>query len=239
MTAFDDAWAVVKATPLKWINTTAGKKWLGLGHTPSDDYAQAFRSLATQYRGKPGMMNIQRRLSGKGKSPVTIEAANMVPLMDPRFTINRRAQHDAWYGNKRYREGARKPSEGGTDKLARGPGRTLHADAGGRLPLSEAQMYLLGDAHPGDIHDFDTSTDAKGSATVVDEHGGQPPLITYWPFTRDKEGQITYRDDKTTGSGDWVMIPHEGADPIPLPDGYRHEGLGIVAPRGIYLPRGL
>lgn len=235
MTAFDQAWVIVKAVPLKWISTTAGKKWLDRGHLPIDDYSQVFRSLAAQYRGKPGMMNLQRRLSGKGKSPITIEAANMVPLMDPHFSIARRAQHDAWFGNKRYREGARKPA----DKLASPPGRTLHANVAGSLPLSEAQSYLLGDAHPGDIHDFDTSTDKHGSARVVDEHGGQPPIITYWPFTRDKEGNITYRDDKTTGSGDWVMIPHEGAKPIPLPDGYRHEGLGIAAPGGIYLPRGL
>ena len=28
MTAFDQAWVIVKAVPLKWYNTTAGEKWL-------------------------------------------------------------------------------------------------------------------------------------------------------------------------------------------------------------------
>ncbi|MAB56035.1 MAG: hypothetical protein CL524_00645 [Aequorivita sp.] len=247
MNAFETAWLVVKGSPLDWHRTGPGEKWLGAGHTPIGDSVATFRNLGQQYKGKPGVMSVQRKLSGKGSNPITIEAGNLVPLMDPHFKIDTSPQFDAWWGNPRYRAGGRKKDfdEEGLyhDPLARPPGRTVHAKARGNLPLSEAQQYLTGDLHPGDLHDFDTTTDKKGQAIVLDEHGEHAPLITYWPFSRDENGEITYRNQTEepfsgqTGSGGWVSIPHEGAEPIPIADGYQHQGLGVSTPRGIFLPR--
>jgi len=222
------------AAPFDWKRTRAGEKHIGLGNTPKDDSISTFRNISQASPGRdlrlppalrplhfdqfpsdpkdptrrgPGMVAVQRRLvgsDGKSKGKHSVEAATQVPLLDPMVSIDRTAQQDAWHGNKAYR--------GEIQGTPRAPGRTLHAPISGTLPISESQQYLMGDALPEDVHDYDVELDNNGNARVLDEEGQQADLVTYRPFFYDSQGNIVYRDDTA------VMEPedHKQLDIHPL-----------------------
>lgn len=222
------------AAPFDWKRTRAGEKHIGLGNLPKDDSISTFRNISQAVPGRdmrlppalrpfhfdqfpsdpkdparrgPGMVAIQRKLvgsDGKSKGKHSVEAATQVPLLDPMVSIDRTAQQDAWHGNKAYR--------GEIQGTPRPPGRTLHAPISGTLPVSESQQYLMGDALPEDVHDYDVELDHNGNARVLDEEGQQADLVTYRPFFYDSQGNIVYRDDTA------VMEPedHKQLDIHPL-----------------------
>ena len=266
--------------------TPDGKKWLGeKGFEPLSDEVETFRNLMQggerrpnfqdKYPVAPGakfadhiaMLNVKRKLrdatgAGRPNKPfTTIELGTQVPVQDPWLRIKRGAQNTAWHGNVHWRAGER-------EKPARGPGRTEHASAVGRLPMSEAQQYLMGDAIPQDVHNYDVELDHKGQAVVLDEEGQPAPLLTYRPYTYDDNGNIVYRDDvlsdvwpedeekrklldwQVSGTGNWnLLMP--GYDPITLPGPSFIERtgdatgpsfdnhLGVSTSRGLFLPRGV
>ena len=250
--------------------TPGGKKWLGeKGFEPLSDEVETFRNLMQggerrpnfqdKYPVAPGakfadhiaMLNVKRKLrdatgAGRENKPfTTIELGTQVPVQDPWLRIKRGAQQTAWHGNARWRAGER-------EKPARGPGRTEHASAVGGLPLSEAQKYLLGDAIPQNVHNYDVELDHKGQAVVLDEEGQPAPLLTYRPFYYDDDGNIAYRDDvpaqgddrdpldwQVSGTGDWQLAMPDH-DPIPLPEGASFGNhLGVATSRGLFMPRGV
>ena len=205
------------AAPFDWKQTGAGEKHALAGNVPKGDMLSTFRNISQASPGRdlrlppslrpahfnefpsdpknpaqrgPGMVAIQRKLvggDGKSKGKHSIEAATQVPLLDPMVSIDRTAQQDAWHGNKAFR--------GEIQGTPRSPGRTLHAPISGSLPLSESQQYLMGDALPEDVHDYDVELDHNGNARVLDEEGQQADLVTYRPFFYDAQGNIEYRDD--------------------------------------------
>ena len=80
-------------------------------------------------------------------------------------SIDRVGQLSAWHGFPNFRE------SGGLE--GKGPARTLHAPISGTLPVSESQQYLMGDALPEDVHNYDVELDHNGNARVLDEEGQQ------------------------------------------------------------------
>lgn len=143
---------------------------------------------ASQNKAKrgPGMVSVQRKLAGHSDMKST-SLATQVPIHDPMVSIDRVGQLSAWHGFPNFRE------SGGLE--GKGPARTLHAPISGTLPVSESQQYLMGDALPEDVHNYDVELDHNGNARVLDEEGQQADLVTYRPFTYDTQGNIVYRDD--------------------------------------------
>ena len=236
--------------PFDWKRTRAGEQRALAGDVPRGDKIRTFRNISQASPGRdkrlppslrphyfdnfpsekmnpakrgPGMVAVQRDLVGSdGTSAgtnITLDVASQVPIHDPMVSIDRTQQLDAMHGNKRWRAGER-------EKPARGPGRTLHAPISGSLPISESQQYLMGDALPEDVHDYDVELDHNGNARVLDEEGQQADLVTYRPFFYDSQGNIV---SPTIRAKDKNAIRTHGS-PSPSPN-HRNRRLRYVPRR--------
>lgn len=230
MTAFENAWAIVKGYEPPTF-TPEGAKWFGeKQHTLRDGIQgiRSFRNLRNHWRKRP-MMSIQTKLldsDGRKKSDyTTIATSSTVPLNEyTKLIINRPAQQRAWTPNSK-------------GKIQ----RNKHGYAEGLTSRDIIEQMLYDKMNPQDLLDYDVEYNKHGDGMpiVLDSEGRPAPTASYWPY-EDKERTIPNRY-----GGSFVLTQLDSVDDNPrkenaarmiIPDNTELGLVSVVTPYGAAFP---
>tara|TARA_R100001463_G_scaffold108992_2_gene163585 strand:- start:2553 stop:3284 length:732 start_codon:yes stop_codon:yes gene_type:complete len=211
MTAFDQAWALVKAERDMYPFTEQGlplvpsrysqKRWdegQRIGSQGNDKInAEIFRVLSSGLKRDP-VMAVQFPMGGKKGTQLY---GSEVPLMNTKFNISEQ-QKQAWLDKR----------------------RNVHAKIGGDMKITDINR-LMGGEKASDMFDYDVEY-RNSYPIVLDNEGEVAPHITYRPFTV-KDGKKVINPDGTSGTKEFVMI-----DPKKNPNFDPYHYSNVSVPRG-------